>query len=498
MSKKLTARERAMIEKPYPEHKSYKGTTLTPQERAADGNSEQYLPSPASYASAESPWTPSSYASAESPWTPSSYASADSSRPSPASYASADSPSWSLKSAAESPPSWLSPELPYKPTEPIDWFQTLKPPKEVDYSKKTPKNWYEQPEDDTELSPDLFVKDETGESPHDFFKKHTKASSNWKKLSMLVRFTPLFKKDEKKLDTALLEIRTITNEREAMQLLRESVTNIRFIHPSIYTPEMLRMVIDTNIKWAIFIEKDHPLVRKMFEQIIAEARQRGVYSTICEYWNLDDYLEERHLYDLNYRSRFKISDIKVTDVLYLHALCHGGLLGPMPSPQTITRYSSIPLGVCEKLASITMASIRSSVDYSNFITENVKHMKTLIDRTHYSEGDLRYVAVKKLGGVVPKKTFLSKHIIMNKMFSCIDTTDTKINFLDIVTRTGKFNLFSLKTEWSLEEIASLFKGVEIVLCDYSCSPNEGFSQEVLETTGGTKRKRAKRRKTKRF
>jgi hypothetical protein len=45
----------------------------------------------------------------------------------------------------------------------------------------------------------------------------------------------------------------------------------------------------------------------------------------------------------------------------------------------------------------------------------------------------------------------------------------------------------------------MFPGVEIVLCDYSCSPNAGFTPDILETTGGkrTKRKR-NRRKTKRM
>jgi hypothetical protein len=226
----------------------------------------------------------------------------------------------------------------------------------------------------------------------------------------------------------------------------------------------------------------------MFEEIIVLAPR------ICEYWNLDDFLKERHLYQLGYRSSFNISEIKVRGVLYLHALCHGGLIGPMASPQKITRYSSIPLGVCEKLASSTMASIRSSVDYSNFIEKNVEYMKELIERSHYLADDARYVAVKKLAGV-PKKTFLRGSQIMNKVFSCVDTTNTKINFLDIVTPTGKYNLFSLKTEWALDEIAALFPGVEIVLCDFSCSPKDDFTQEVLDNSGGTKRKR--NRKTRR-
>ena len=362
--------------------------------------------------------------------------------------------------------SWSSPGA----ESPIQWFKNLKPSDESEDAS------YARPYESAVASYSSAVK----ESP---VSNHVK----------LVEIIPVFKKEEEALDTALLEMRSITDPREAMRLVRQFVADIRFVHPSIYTEEMIRMVIKTDAKWSTFIDSESPLVRRMFEEIIATV------PTICEYWDIDNLLEEKHLYQVGYRSHFKIKDIRVSGVLYLHALCHGGLRGPMASPNKITRYSSIPLGVCEKLASTTMASIRSSVNYSNFVEKNVEHMKKLIERTHYSEDDVRYVAVKKLVGVVPKKTFFPPSQMMNKSFSCIDTTDTQINFLDIVTPTGKYNLFSIKTEWTLEEIALMFPGKEIVLCDYSCSPNAGFTQEELELYGGkrTKRKR-NRRKTKRF
>jgi len=337
---------------------------------------------------------------------------------------------------------------------PIEWFKNLRP--------------YSEPE----------------ENP-----SHWKTISNHVKLLKLV---PLFKSEETILNIALLGMKEVTNVKDAMRLLEIHPGNIRFINPKIYTEEMIQIVL-RDPQYAIFIDKSSPLIKAMLPQFFAVPK-------IFDYIVLDEFLTERNLYELGFRQYFHLEDINPGRVLYLHALCHGELIGPMITRQQITRYSSVPLGVCEMLSSLKMSLIQRTTEYSNFVDNNIAHMKELIDRTHYSEDNPRYVAVKKLSGVVPKKTFLGTRI-MNKVFSSLDVSPWHLNFLDIVTPTGKYNLFSIKPEWTLEEIVDLFPGKEIVLCDYSCSKNEGkFTTELLESTGGkrTKRtKRTKRRRTKR-
>jgi hypothetical protein len=374
--------------------------------------------------------------------------------------------------------------------EPIDWFKNLKPDKSAEYEE--PIDWFGK------LKPDKSAELTEYEEPIDWFKNlkpyepeedSPVKPNHWKLVRNLVKILPLLKSEETTLNTALLEMRSIKNKREAMKLMNAHPANIRFIDPSIYTPEMIEMVF-RDPQFTIFIDKSSPLIRHMLPQFLA-------VPNIFDYMVLDEFLTERHLYEFGFRTRFSIDDVHPGHVVYLHALCHGELIGPMEAPQKITRYSSVPLGVCEMLSSLKMSVIRRTTTYENFVENNVKHIGDLIKRTHYSDDDPRYVAVKKLAGVVPKKIVNAGTDIMNKIFSSEDVTPWHLNFLDIVTPSVKYNLFSIKSEWTLEEIVWLF-GKEIVLCDYSCSKNKGFSQRVLDTTGGTKRKRTKRRKTKRF
>jgi len=344
----------------------------------------------------------------------------------------------------------------------------------------------------------------TGGFPIEWFKKLRPYSdepaenpSHWKTVSNYVKLVPLFKCEETTLNTALLEMHSVKNKTEAMKIVKKFPADIRFVDPSIYTEEMIQIVLKKDPQRAIFIDKSNrAFIEHMMPQFLA-------VPNILDYIVLDDFLTERHLYELGVRTRFEEHDLRRAlhgqKVLYVHALCHGELIGPMIAQQPITRYSSVPLGVCEMLSSLKMSVIRRTTTYENFVDKNIAHMKELIDRTHYSEDNPRYVAVKKLAGVVPKKTFLGTRI-MNKVFSSLDVSPWHLNFLDIVTPTGKYNLFSLKPEWTLEQIVDLFPGKEIVLCDYSCSPKGAIEQDVLDTTGGkrTKRKRNRRKTKHRF
>lgn len=460
---KLTAKQRAMKGMPepesYPGHKSYQNTTLTPQERAAYVNTEQYV---SSYASAAK-----SHPSAHEPYTfskPPEYSEPpyDWSSSEPSSYASAESP---YKLSPLKPAESLSSPDPGAES-PIQWFKNLKP--------------YDESADAS-------------------FTRTVKGQSHWKTLSTyakLVSIIPLFKKEEKELNDALLEMQEITDLDRAMRLVKKFPADIRFVHPSIYTEEMIQIVLKEDPQRAIFIDKSNrAFIKHMMPQFLA-------VPNIFDYIVLDEFLTERDLYELGVRTRFSKHDItsalRGQTVLYVHALCHGGLIGPIKSPQKITRYSSIPLGVCEMLSSLKMSVIRRTTTYENFVEKNVEHIRELMQRTHYSEDNPRYRAVLQLKGVVPKKTFTRGQFIMNKTFSSLDVSDWHLNFLDIVTPYGKFNLFSLKPEWTLEEIAAMFPDKEIVLCDYSCSPNAGFTPEELASTGGTKRKRNRRKTRRRF
>jgi hypothetical protein len=395
-----------------------------------------------------------------------------------ASYASATESPYKLSHLEPSKSPWSSPET----ESPIQWFKNLKPYDEsADVSYARP---YES--EAASYAKPSVVK----ESP-----SHWKTLSNYVKLSNII---PFFKREEEELDASLLDMQEITDLDRAMRLVKSFPADIRFVHPSIYTKEMIQIVLNEDPQRAIFIDKSNrAFIEHMMPQFLA-------VPNIFDYIVLDDFLTERDLYELGVRTRFSQHDITRAirgQRVYVHALCHGELIEPIKSPQKITRYSSIPLGVCEMLSSLKMSVIRRTTTYENFVEKNVEHIGELIQRTHYSEDNPRYVAVKKLMGVVPKKTFEKGNLIMNKIFSSLDVTPWHLNFLDIVTPTGKFNLFSLQPEWRLDEISAMFPGKEIVLCDYSCSKNEGrFTQDILETTGGkrTKRKRNRRNTKRRF
>jgi len=358
--------------------------------------------------------------------------------------------------------------------EPFDWFKDLKPPD----SPKESMNWLKdlKPPDSPKESMDWF-KDVTPEE--------LSVPSSGKKLKNTLKFLlPYFKSEEDKIDTLLLEKKSVTDPRVANKLIQQNPYNIMFIHPSIYTEDMILKVAHEGPLFLIFVDIDHPLIKRMLPELLA-------IPNICEYMKIENYFTEDILYQLDFRSVFDVASISVGPIVYIQALCHGGLVGPITVTQPVTRYSSVPLGVCEIASCFKFAFIRRTTTYKNFVENNVTNMMELINRS-YPEQDKRYVAVKKLT-TVPKKIVRPGNEMMNKIFSCVDKTNFMINFLDIVTETGKYNLFSIKPEWSLEEVLSLFPGKEIVLCDYSCSLNESFPKEDMERLGGTKRKRRRKR-----
>jgi hypothetical protein len=294
-----------------------------------------------------------------------------------------------------------------------------------------------------------------------------------------------------KIDTYDLKRRSIRDPKLAMDLLHQNPIHMNLIDPSIYTEEMVRLALkidDLSFLLLIDVVTKPTVIKNVLKDFLQ-------IPNVCEYIDLNAYLTEESLYQLGYRSVFNIKDIMPEiDTVYIHALCHGELIGPykIPDGNTITRYSSIPLGVCESYSSMTMAIIHRTTTYENFLENHQLNMMKLIKRT---DADMdtktkRGEAVRHLTSV-PTKTFKEGKEIMNKWFSSLDRKGPFcINFLDIVTPSGKYNLFSIKPEWQLAEIVEMFPDKNIILCDYSCSNiNTHVKDLPLDRYGGTKKKK---------
>jgi hypothetical protein len=181
--------------------------------------------------------------------------------------------------------------------------------------------------------------------------------------------------------------------------------------------------------------------------------------------------------------------------ILLNVACHGDLLDFITPPIEILRYSSVPNGVCELSDEWTIVrshDLTSFKSETEFLRSEKYYMKEQwrkpLNRTNMPAELIPYANERDQASIKQKGLLNRKHYkpngkdeIVDKVFGYLEPPDTagtppaKIdypsNFLDIGCNGVKFNLFSIKPFWKLNEIIQTFcyEGSKLVILDHSCS-----------------------------
>jgi hypothetical protein len=304
---------------------------------------------------------------------------------------------------------------------------------------------------------------------------------------------------------------------EALRLIQENTFNIISIDPTILTQEMIRLVLAGPEKGnRIFLKPE--LNPELYKSMMPEFLQDP---TIFEQIDLTPFLTDEEIIRLGYKQPLSTFYQELREALIssarlygdrhicIHALCHGTLLKEISPDVYIKRYSSVPLGACEYMAKVDQVKMHNETRFETFEASTVDTILRLRER-ELGEGDdraKRAEAIKLISEL--KKEYLPPSPdpevaieeevdqIMDKVFS---TNGEKVKFLDIVTRRGTFNLFSIGDTWTLGHIIDMLKGLlgsnhfSIVMGDYSCSKDETRGPAELVHAGKRKRKRTRTRR----
>ena len=307
---------------------------------------------------------------------------------------------------------------------------------------------------------------------------------------------------------------SIKDPAQAVRILRLDTNNAYYIDPSIFTEEMILIILAGPQANRMFLkpESNPSLYRRMMPTFLQ-------YPNICEQVDVTPFLTDEQIIAFGYKQEPSTFYQKLRDAIgddrqiCLHALCHGGPTEPFSPDVKITRYSSVPLGVCEYMRKEDEVRMHRETRFDTFETTTVEKILKLRERD-LGEGDEKtkrteaLKLVKRIKKVylpppprVPGKIDLTEDDeIMDKIFSM---NGERVLFLDIVTRSGTFNLFSLVESWTLRGIIDLLKvllgsnNFEIVMGDYSCSKDETTHPDVLAYAGKRirKNKRTRRKRT---
>jgi hypothetical protein len=300
---------------------------------------------------------------------------------------------------------------------------------------------------------------------------------------------------------------SIKDPAQALRMLQADTNTAYYIDPSIFTEEMIRIMLDGPEANRVYLtpESNPSLYRRMVPTFLQ-------YPNICEQVDITPFLTDEQIIGLGYKQEPSTFYQRLRDAIgddqriCLHALCHGGPTQPFSPDVKITRFSSVPLGVCEYMRKKEEVKMHRVTRFDTFEASTVETILRLRERD-LGEGDekaKRAEALKLVKRI--KKVYLpppprvagkidltEDDEIMNKIFSM---DGERVLFLDIVTRRGTFNLFSIGDGWTLGGIIDLLKALlgrnnfEIVMGDYSCSKDETTHPDVLAYAG--KRIRNKR------
>lgn len=304
---------------------------------------------------------------------------------------------------------------------------------------------------------------------------------------------------------------------EALRLIQINTFNVHLVEPAILTPEMVRIVLAGPEKDRIFLNPE--LNPELYRSMMSEFLQNP---SIFEHIDLTTLLTDEEIIRLGYKQEpstfyqklreaiFSSARLYDDQQIYIHALCHGSLLTEMSPDVKITRYSSVPLGSCEYMRKTKEVKMHNETKCETFEASTVDTILRLRER-ELGDGDersKRAEAIKIVSEI--KKVYLppspdpavaieeEEDQIMDKVFT---TNGEKVAFLEIITRSGTFNLFSLSDTWTLGMIIDMLKTLlgsnyfSIVMGDYSCSGDETRGPTELVHAGKRTRNRTRRKRT---
>lgn len=302
---------------------------------------------------------------------------------------------------------------------------------------------------------------------------------------------------------------------EALRILQINTNNAYYIDPSIFTEEMIHLILAGPEKNRGYLNpKLNPdLYRRMMPVFLQ-------YPNICEQVDVTPFLTDEQIIGLGYKQDPSTFYQQLREALFssarlygdrhicIHALCHGRLLTEISPDVQVTRYSSVPLGACEYNTKTHLIRMHNETKFETFEASTVDTILKLRER-ELGEGDERAKRAEAIRLVREiKKVYLppssdpevaieeEEEQIMDKVFT---TDGERVVFLDIVTRTGTFNLFSLGDTWTLGHIIDMLTGLlggnyfSIVMGDYSCSEHETRGPAELVHAGKRKHKRTRNR-----
>jgi hypothetical protein len=300
----------------------------------------------------------------------------------------------------------------------------------------------------------------------------------------------------------------IKNPELVAHLLQADRDNIYFIDQTILSEDAVSYVLDGSESAILCLKPtlNPELYKRMMPRFMQDP-------TIFEKIDLTPLLTEEEIITLGFKQpkaglfeRLKAAIGNDTKI-YLHALCHGGILSIITPDIKIKRYSSVPLGVCEFFSVPEEIKMHNETRFETF-EESTEETIMRIQKMVRGEGESSQKRVEALKIAKPiKKEYLPStgtDIIMDKLFS---TKGEKVAFLDVVTRDGPFNLFSFCEKWRIQQktftpgsipgIIEFLKHMlgrdnfEIVIGDYSCSATEAIDPSILSRAGKRMQKRTR-------
>lgn len=284
-------------------------------------------------------------------------------------------------------------------------------------------------------------------------------------------------------------------------LLNDNPVYLKYLKPSLLSKTLFVLNISR------FID-DPSLIREIIKY----------NPIILDYYPWGKYITKELLEELEFHSRFTIDDIRA-DIAELEtvgvvALCHGGgykidkipvpMIRFMDSPLTCSRQSDnkVRVETFKKMVArkeIFVWGDETLVYPTPSRKQQVEWAKTLTGAR--AEKALRRLELTE-GLTDPlMSSFEPPQKVLFKEFSCSskEFEYDGLRFLLIKGKTRTFNLFSLKTKWTMDEIFDIIQR-RVALLDYSCNT---ISRAVdltgidLSKVGGKRRSRKSRKTRKR-
>ena len=290
---------------------------------------------------------------------------------------------------------------------------------------------------------------------------------------------------------------------------------------------LLKEVDITSYVVANLVKRDTSFIDDFSVDVLAKARKQYVFEitnpfliheiiksdpTILEFVPWKKYVNKTLLLELGFHTEFTeeemLEDIRnLTGPVGVVAICHGKGIKIGKSRCSMTRFMSGPWTTCSvNRYTDTIPIFHQIVSKKNILDGEVYPSSTSRDRIeenlhrHSPSGVAKIEHRLKLteGMDAPwMHTFEIGDPLVLKRFT--DGTPTQYDgfkFLLIKGHTKTYNLFSLKYEWTMEEIMNLLKwtGKHVVFLDYSCNgldPSLSIPPEQLSKLGGRKTRRSR-------